>query len=408
MLIIMLIFVYIATYFAEKNKLKLERNKEKYKWSLLIKRLTLVTSILLLFLSSCNMTNYENNKIKSSLSNDYKENVTYEETQYVDSRYEETIAETTKIEKETIQFIDIEENNRINGSVSNDQEKTFEFKATRTGIYGFDLESDDVNKRYLFEIRDAKNKVLDSKYSENQYTYYNNYVSNVELEANEDYIISISTTEEVIGYDIRINCPKKETVVTGNKIKGKIEYVGEEDIFYYIPSVSGVYRLDFDVDDVTKKYKVCLLNDKNKELETRYSLVGGLTCKLDKNKKYIIKVEYDTDFPQYIIKINKPQTPMTIRNGKIKGKIKYENQEDVYFYVPKRSGEYEFVFESSNAQNYYDIEIYDSKNEKIRSTYSRIKNVTGIELKKNRKYKIVVKHGDGFEKYMVDIKRMND
>lgn len=82
-------------------------------------------------------------------------------------------------------------------------------------------------------------------------------MSNVELEANEDYIISISTTEEVIGDDIRINCPKEETVVTGNKIKGKIEYVGEEDIFYYIPSVSGVYRLDFDVDDVTKKYKVC-------------------------------------------------------------------------------------------------------------------------------------------------------
>lgn len=88
-----------------------------------------------------------------------------------------------------------------------------------------------------------------------------------------------------------------------------------------------------------------MLNDKNKELETRYSLVGGLICELDKNKKYIIKVEYDTDFPQYIIKINKPQTPMTIRNGKIKGKIKYEDQEDVYFYVPKRSGEYEFVFE---------------------------------------------------------------
>lgn len=96
------------------------------------------------------MTNYENNKIKSSLTNDYKENVTYEETHYVDSGYEETVEKTTKIEKETIQFIDIEKNNRINGSVSNDQEKTFKFKATRTGIYGFDLESDDVNKRYLF------------------------------------------------------------------------------------------------------------------------------------------------------------------------------------------------------------------------------------------------------------------
>lgn len=95
----------------------------------------------------------------------------------------------------------------------------------------------------------------------------------------------------------------------------------------------------------------------------------------------------------------------TINNNVISGSISYIDQQNVYYYTPKRTGTYGFSFGINNAENSYRISLFDSKNEVIFDTYSS-NECKEVELKKNQKYRLHVNYSRGFEKYKISIKQI--
>lgn len=85
--------------------------------------------------------------------------------------------------------------------------------------------------------------------------------------------------------------------------------------------------------------------------------------------------------------------------------ISYIDQQNVYYYTPKRTGTYGFSFGINNAENSYRISLLDSKNEVIFDTYSS-NECKEVELKKNQKYRLHVNYSRGFEKYKISIKQI--
>ena len=91
---------------------------------------------------------------------------------------------------------------------------------------------------------------------------------------------------------------------------------------------------------------------------------------LQKGKKYEIQIGQNTGFAKYAIQIHIPNKVYTINNNVISGSISYIDQQNVYYYTPKRTGTYGFSFGINNAENSYRISLFDSKNEVIFDTYS--------------------------------------
>ena len=54
--------------------------------------------------------------------------------------------------------------------------------------------------------------------------------------------------------------------IEGKSIKGEISYIGQEKEYIYSAQRSGIYRFDFDIDDVNNDYVFQVYDSKNNEL----------------------------------------------------------------------------------------------------------------------------------------------
>lgn len=191
---------------------------------------------------------------------------------------------------------------------------------------------------------------------------------------------------------------------TGNKISGIMD--GEDSREeQYMATQTGIYRFDFDIDDVNNEYDFKIFDEKREEIVNTYSSNEGKTVELQKGKKYEIQIGQNTGFAKYAIQIHIPNKVYTINNNVISGSISYIDQQNVYYYTPKRTGTYGFSFGINNAENSYRISLFDSKNEVIFDTYSS-NECKEVELKKNQKYRLHVNYSRGFEKYKISIKQI--
>lgn len=227
----------------------------------------------------------------------------------------------------------------------------------------------------------------------------------IELTKGDIYKVKVVQNEGMPKYTIKIGVPNKIKDVQEDKITGEIKYNDQTDTFNYTTPRTGVYRFDFEIDDVNNEYDFKIFDEKREEIVNTYSSNEGKTVELQKGKKYEIQIGQNTGFAKYAIQIHIPNKVYTINNNVISGSISYIDQQNVYYYTPKRTGTYGFSFGINNAENSYRISLFDSKNEVIFDTYSS-NECKEVELKKNQKYRLHVNYSRGFEKYKISIKQI--
>lgn len=297
-------------------------------------------------------------------------------------------------ETETMSFT----GNKISGIMDGEDSREEQYMATQTGIYRFDFDIDDVNNDYVFQVYDSKNNVL-------LYKNFSDKGGTIELTKGDIYKVKVVQNEGMPKYTIKIGVPNKIKDVQEDKITGEIKYNDQTDTFNYTTPRTGVYRFDFEIDDVNNEYDFKIFDEKREEIVNTYSSNEGKTVELQKGKKYEIQIGQNTGFAKYAIQIHIPNKVYTINNNVISGSISYIDQQNVYYYTPKRTGTYGFSFGINNAENSYRISLFDSKNEVIFDTYSS-NECKEVELKKNQKYRLHVNYSRGFEKYKISIKQI--
>lgn len=277
-----------------------------------------------------------------------------------------------------------------------DQENEYVYIAPVSGIYRFDFDINDVNLNYRLYIYDSKSEELLSRsYSDNGGT--------IELEKGETYLLKVEQAEGLAEYKISIGVPEEVKEVTDSKIEGQLKFTDQRDVYNYKAPRTGIYRFDFDIDDVSLRYKYTIYDEKKEEIAYAFSSDEGKTVELEKGKTYQIFVEEAEGAAQYTITINVPKSIVTTSGSTINGNINYIDQQNVYNYSVSKTKEYDVDFEIDNVDNSYYVTICDEKNEEVFNAYSS-SDTRSVILKKNKKYKIYVTYVNGFVKYKIKIK----
>lgn len=281
------------------------------------------------------------------------------------------------------------------GQLGDEEEYITKYKALKAGVYRFDFDINDVNNEYYFSINDLQGTELIYKYSSEG-------GATVTLESGQIYEIRVGHSEGDVEYAIKINTPTDMKQVTDNLIKDKISYINQENEYQYVPSITGTYRFDFDIDDVNNEYYFYIYDEKQEQIVNKSSLNEGATVELAKDTTYKLKVIQAAGTPQYSILIGIPNKIRNLKHNKMKGKLDFKDKSDVYLYKAPRTGRYRFDFGINDVTKNYYIEIRDSKNEQIFDISSSNEGRT-VDLKGGEVYKIYVKQGDGFSNYSINI-----
>lgn len=195
--------------------------------------------------------------------------------------------------------------------------------------------------------------------------------------------------------------------ITSNNISGQFDNSFSQQKYSFTASVTGKYRFDFDIDNIKNNYKFSIIDSKGNVLKNTNYYAKGTTVELNEGNTYTVTITKDEGNPQYIIYIGSPQALKSISDNQFAGSIKYIDQEDAYTYIAPTTGIYGIKFEINDVQQYYGYSIYDSKNAKVKSGNSSIKQ-TSVELKAGEKYSIMISQKEGLVNYKVSLGVPND
>ena len=276
-----------------------------------------------------------------------------------------------------------------------DQIDTYIYTAERTGVYRFDFETNNVDESYQVVIFNSKKQEELNKYSSDG-------GGTVELVEKEKYTIQVIQEEGMPKYSIDIGAPNVITTIEKNNIVGSIKFVDQQDEYIYKAPRTGVYRFDYNIDDVNHDYKVIIKDEKNEVINENYYSDRGCTVEFKEKKTYYVYVKQTTDSAKYNIKIHPPKKIITTKSNNITGKISFIDQENIIYYSVLKTGKYRFEFQTDNAESDYRIILYEWNNENIFEAYYS-DEYKEVELKKGEKYKLYIKYSSGFANYSINI-----
>lgn len=276
-----------------------------------------------------------------------------------------------------------------------DQIDEYTYTAERTGVYRFDFEINNVEESYRVVVFDSKKQEELNKYSSDE-------GETVELVENEKYTIQVIQEEGMPTYTINIGVPNVITTIEKNRIVGNIKFIDQQDEYIYKTPRTGIYRFDYNIDDVNDDYRVIIKDEKNDVIKENYCSDEGCTVELKGKKSYYVYVKQATGSAKYKIKIHPPKKIITTQNSNITGKISFIDQENIIYYSVLKTGKYRFEFHTDNAESDYRIILYEWNNENIFDTYYS-NEYEEVELKKGKKYKLYIKYSSGFENYSINI-----
>lgn len=355
--------------------------------------LFLIMVLIITALTGCNDTSTNNDVTSQDTS--VSENTTEEQTTN-DIIIVEPDADEETTSAENVTEI-IEENPFSYKFQFIDDEKTFFYVAPISGIYRFDMITDNVETNYKLKVYDSINQeIIDTEYN----TYQHGETK--ELKKDETYRIVLSQYEGFPKATIKIGIPNETKIITGNNISGKLTYIGQEDNYTYKTNVSGYYRFDFSITNVKCDYSFILKDEINDTLiDTKYSTyTNGANKYLESGKEYTIKVIQNEGYVDYGIKIIEPQKPQKV-NKSFSGEISFIGQENIYYFTPKSTGTYNIYISFGNKKGDCNLLLRDEKNQELITTSSEYPNK--VELKKGKKYTFVVSYDNLLMDYDVII-----
>ncbi len=290
----------------------------------------------------------------------------------------------------------------LNGVLVGEDVRKEVFVPQQTGIYRFDFDIDSVKKDYVFYIVDSVQKELNRNY----YSSSDPAGISVTLEEGQEYTLVVESQEteeyEEVEYTININSPDEIVNIEGDKIKGQIRYIDQEIEYRYMPPKTGIYRFDFDINNVKLSYGFNIYDEKEEELVNTVYDNKGVTCELAEGKQYKVLVTQREGIPQYTISIGVPDEAKNVKGNAIKGSIRYIDQVNRYYFTVTKTGTYKFKLGIDDVNESYRFILLSKKKEELTNTLSN-SNETIVELKKGEKYEILIGEYSGSVKYNVKI-----
>lgn len=286
----------------------------------------------------------------------------------------------------------------MEGKICGDGDERREyFIPEETGMHRFDFDTNDVNVEYRFYIYDTKNDIVDSAYSSQEGI-------SVYLEKEEKYTLEVSCEEEgeEVQYSVSIHSPKPISDINDNIITNKIDYTDQEDFYTYTASTTGIYRFDFDINDVNLEYSFSLYDHKNSEMLSQYCSDDGGTVELTEGETYKIKIAQKEGNPEYTIEISVPNRPQEVDDNFISGEIRYTDQVDVYRYCAPRTGIYRLTYDIEDVNKEYNCVVLTKKGEELSDAKSSYEGTT-LNLEKDQEYEIHICQSSGYAKYEMEI-----
>ena len=223
----------------------------------------------------------------------------------------------------------------------------------------------------------------------------------LDMEKGVVYSIRVAYSTGACEYDVKVSIPNavREITLEETTLADKFTFTNQINTYTYTAPLSGKYR--FETTDRTNGYNVQLrIFDANNNRIVRETNNG--TVDMEKDVKYRIEVEYDTELCSYNLVIGVPNDVKEITAGKaISDSITYVHQENRYTFTPNSSGE--FVVKASNRTNDYNVEIYmyDANNNRI----LRNNNEGTVNLTSGTLYTIYVCYVDNLCDYSLTVKK---
>ncbi len=285
-----------------------------------------------------------------------------------------------------------QETNTLHDSLTYiDQCNVYTFSAPVSGRYRVDC----LNRT------DGYNIELEIYNSNNDRVFRETNGGYLDMEKGVVYSIRAAYSTGACEYDIKISIPSATKEISGEEttVPDKFAFANQINTYTYIAPVSGKYR--FETSDRTNGYNVQLrIYDANNNRIVGETNNG--TVDMEKDVKYRIEIEYDTELCSYNLVIGVPNEVKTISAGKaISDSIKYVNQENRYTFTPGSSGDY--VVKASNRTNEYNVEIYmfDANNNRV----LRENNEGTVSLTAGTLYTIYVCYIDNLCDYSIKISK---
>lgn len=288
---------------------------------------------------------------------------------------------------------DISGSSIIHDQVSFENQKNkYRFTAPVTGRYRFDLTEVNSNVSFRLMICDDKDNNIVDTYNLGQY---------VVLNEGETYDIQVRQYSGLGSYCMRIGFQKPSTDITGyTSIQDSIEYEDQKNVYYFTAPVSGRYRFDITETSETNSYRLMVWDHLENNILDTYN--SGAYIDFNKGETYEIQVIYYSGFDNYTLNIGY-QKEKTDISGKdlIYDKITFENQENVYKYIPDESKDYSFSIEDYMTDCSFRLIICDEYKNELADTYNNEKTIT---LESGKEYTIKVIQYSGFSNYSLNIK----
>lgn len=189
------------------------------------------------------------------------------------------------------------EDNTINGTLKYiGQEDTFLFCPYFSGIYRFNFDTTNVKCNYRFLLVDGINNSLIT-------TEYQTYTNGAHkyLEAGKEYTITVAQNDGFVDYRIDIFEPQLPLNVS-ESFSGEICFIGQENVYYYIPPCTGTYKIGMSFGNKNGKCHLLLKDDRNQELiSTSYEQPREV--ELEAEKQYTFVLSYGNSFMNYGVQI---------------------------------------------------------------------------------------------------------
>ena len=194
-------------------------------------------------------------------------------------------------------------NNQIAGTIKfKDQEDCYTYVAPRTGTYGLNFRTSDVQQKYYCYIYNSKNQEVDDFWITDPKD------THVELTGGEKYtfrIIQISGTS--LNYSVAIGVPNPTMYVTNNKLSGSLKFDDQEDCYIYTAPYTGSYTFTPAINDVNKRYYVTIYDSINRCVADFWSDSSSYRygdIDLEAGETYKIYVSQSSGYCNYSITIS--------------------------------------------------------------------------------------------------------
>lgn len=272
-----------------------------------------------------------------------------------------------------------------------DQQNVYTFTASVSGRYRVDCLDRTDGYNLNIEIYNSNNERV---FNETNGGYLN-------MSEGVVYTIYVKYSTGLCNYSIKISVPNEVKEISGEtkQVSDKFDFANQINVYTYTAPISGKYR--FECNNRTNGYNVKLrIYDANENRIVNETNNG--TVSLDKDVKYRIEIEYDTDLCSYDLVIGVPKDFKIITAGKaVSDSISYVDEENRYNFTPSSSGEYNIT--ANNRTNDYNvrIEIYDANNQRV---FSEI-NEGKVTLTAKTLYAIYVRYVDNLCDYNFSISK---